>query len=723
MVKNTLLWRLASLLACSAAPLAAAQQGPAAGSREALWPAPTAEDWARPCRITWQRSYQDAVAISEESGKPILVCVNMDGEIASEHYAGIRYRQPEIARLYEPYVCVIASTYRHTPRDFDEEGRRIPCPRFGSVTCGEHISIEPGLFEKYFEGQRVAPRHIAVEVEKESAEMYDVYYALDTDSVFEAIRSGVEGREPPLPETRSDRPILERVASRHIVDREAVEAAYLAGSREERVALLRVAIASSEAAPVGLVRLAVHDLDPELARLGRRALGQTSSPSAVELIKETLRGPMDEADREALVDALERIGETSPKARTLAVAHRGLAGSESAIDAEVWIAALASVDWNAPERRASYEARLERTGGVVDDAGSRLAFAEACLEIALDANTDPRFAPLYLEDGQRAALDALELGASGWRVDAALAVAARERGEWREAYERAGAAVKTMPAGEAGALAKGCLLLFAQARQRQIVRAVRFRQDWPAAWIADVHAAYSVLARHPLGEDGEIAMHYDFLRWFGSPLAEDALDRGLDRFPASWILHDRLRGTLLKERGAEGLEAAYEERLQRHGPVANFQWYAGYTAVVTAEFLRRAGKNEEATRAYGRALEHYELALEENPASREASDHYIALVFAALARVRMEQGDLHAAVQAIEASFDRRTEAAASRDGLGLSPVATAQMLIARLEAAGELDAAAGLRARLEALGPELLRLPPNERGGTPSPDARRFGR
>lgn len=46
-------------------------------------------------------------------------------------------------------MCVIASVYRHTPRDHDERGQRIPCPRFGSVTCGEHIAIEPLLFDKF----------------------------------------------------------------------------------------------------------------------------------------------------------------------------------------------------------------------------------------------------------------------------------------------------------------------------------------------------------------------------------------------------------------------------------------------------------------------------------------------------------------------------------------------------------------------------------------------
>jgi hypothetical protein len=88
----------------------------------------------------------------------------------------------------------------------------------------------------------------------------------------------------------------------------------------------------------------------------------------------------------------------------------------------------------------------------------------------------------------------------------------------------------------------------------------------------------------------------------------------------------------------------------------------------------------------------------------------------------MEQGDLLEALRGIEASFERRPEAAASQDGLGISPVATAQMLVTRLEAEERLEEAARLKGRLEALDPELLLLPPNERGGRPSPDARRFG-
>ncbi|MFQ5505557.1 MAG: hypothetical protein ACE5F1_12270, partial [Planctomycetota bacterium] len=196
-----------------------------------MWPAPTAEDWKRPVLIQWQRTWEDALAVAKETGKPILICVNMDGEIASEHYAGKRYREPEKAKLYEPYVTVIASVYRHSVRDFDEQGRRIPCPRFGGVTCGEHMAIEPILYEQFFDGRRVAPRHIMVELD--GKESYDVYYTWDTDSVFKAIREGIANRKAePRTLVRGDRTILERVASRDSKDRSAVELAYEKGGAE-----------------------------------------------------------------------------------------------------------------------------------------------------------------------------------------------------------------------------------------------------------------------------------------------------------------------------------------------------------------------------------------------------------------------------------------------------------------------------------------------------------
>ena len=209
---------------------------PQGSAREAMWRAATAEEWKKPVLVTFQRTWEDALAVAQEEGRPLLICVNMDGEIASEHYAGIRYRDPETAALYTPYVCVIASVYRHNPRDHDDAGNRIPCPRFGSVTCGEHIAIEPPLYEKYFDGRRIAPRHILVEVggEKDMKESFDVYYANDTASVFKAITDGAAGRPAPREVVRGDRPVVERVASRHVADRAAVEEAWREGDAERR---------------------------------------------------------------------------------------------------------------------------------------------------------------------------------------------------------------------------------------------------------------------------------------------------------------------------------------------------------------------------------------------------------------------------------------------------------------------------------------------------------
>src|SRR5262245_38901473 len=173
---------------------------------ESMWPPPSAEDWQKPVLVPFQRSFEDALRVANETGKPILVCVNMDGEPASEHFAGKRYRDPDTAAALAPYVCIAASVYRHTPRDHDQTGRRVLCPRLGSMTCSEHITAETVLFEKYFEGQRIAPRHIMLELD--GTKTYDVYYSWDTATVYTAYRKGVEGRAPPRP--KGELPLLER---------------------------------------------------------------------------------------------------------------------------------------------------------------------------------------------------------------------------------------------------------------------------------------------------------------------------------------------------------------------------------------------------------------------------------------------------------------------------------------------------------------------------------
>jgi tetratricopeptide (TPR) repeat protein len=730
-----------ALVALAAAPLAAAQSlpgGPPPGSppglpagvtREQMWPAPTADDWKKPCLIQWQRTWEDAVAVSHETGRPILVCINMDGEIASEHYAGVRYRQPEIAALYEPYVCVIASVYRHTPRDYDDQGRRIPCPRFGTVTCGEHIAIEPILFEKFMDGKRVAPRHIMVELD--GAEKYDVYFAWDTQSVFDTVKKGIADRPAGLVKApRGDRSIVERVASRDSADRSAVETAYEGGDRGTKKTLLDAAQATKDAPPVDLLRLAMFGLDTDLSQLARKTLAQASSPDAVDLVGEALRNPTSAAERESLIGALSRIGESSPKARTLATVHRGLGARSTTVDVDGWAKAL--------EGGATYSPAAESAAPAPEakpaDPNAMLALAEDYLSRAvghvqpgepipsrvLNSKADQRLVRSLFEDARRTALEAEKAGAKGWRTDAVVAVASYYLSDDDTAHARAETAVSGMPSEAPGWNAMVVLALFAEERWQAISKAVQEKKPWPPQWLSDVNAAYDVLVRHPYGTDDQVGMHYDIVKWLGGAgQAARVLDEGLARFPDSALLHERLRRRILEEKGVEGLEPTYAAMLKAQGEPAGLEWFAGYASMVAAEFSRRAKNEAAAVDAYDRAIAHFDRSVAKDPENRTSADLEVALALAGRARLALEKGDWDRAVADVVASFERKPDGAATQDGLNISPVDTAMMLKARLADAKRDDLAAKLQAALDKLDPEMLKLPAYEgEGGARRPRA-----
>lgn len=704
---------------------------PPGETTESMWPAPTAEDWQRPVLVHWQRSFEDALKVAQATGKPILVCVNMDGEPASEHFAGIRYREETTARLLEPYVLVMASVYRHAQRDYDEQGRRVLCPRFGSVTCGEHIALEPVLYEKYFEGQRIAPRHILLELS--GAKTYDVYYSWDTATVFTAYKEGARNRPPPRPEVQNDLPLVERTSSASILDRVALETTYQRGSREVRRELIAATITHREVDQIDLLRLAIFGLDLELAKLARHALASADSEGAVDLIAEALKLPMAADERAELMAAAARLAEKYPRARTLVAVQKGLAEPSKWIDVAAWSQDLAA-QYRASAEREKPAGRIERAAAAAEarpaDAAAQLDLAESLLARAQDPAGERRFAGLLLADARNAARAAEKLGAKGWRLDCVLAVTAAAQGDRDEAVARALSAMEggmprpgteADPAQERTAVT--VLALFAQARQRAIARSYRERAQWPPEWLADIHAAYAVLAQHPLGTDGNVADGYDFLRWLGATTrANQALDEGLARFPASWILHERLRGRILWEQGPDGLEAAYAERLAKPDAPAELEWFAGYASLVAAENHRRAGASDKALAAYERGLARFEHDVEAHPDHRASADHYVALARAGRARVQLEQNALECATDEILAALSRAPEAAAALDGLGIAPVETARMIQTRLEQGGQAELASSIQSKLGSIDPRYLELPAFERGLEPSTRSGRRG-
>jgi hypothetical protein len=713
-------WISALLLTSTAALAQPGVPRPQGLVPEQMWPAPTAEDWQKPVLIQWQRTWEDAVRLAQETKKPILVCVNMDGEIASEHYAGIRYRDPEVAKLFEPYVCVMASVYRHNPRDYDEQGRRIECPRLGCITCGEHIALEPFLFEKFMDGQRISPRHIMVELDGQ--ETYDVYYTWDVVSVLDTLRDGIQKRQiQALPVVKGDRSLLEKIASPDSQDRSEVEAAFAKAEREQKKAILQAALALGENAPIELLRQAMYGLDPELAEQARKGLLTTKDPGTVDLLADALQTQLAAEERKSLVASLRRFAEQNAKARILATAHQGLQDQKTSLDTQRWQASLQSGDYAAAatayDAAAKASASEKRLGSAPADPATLLDLAEASLVQALEtrASSGPgglrqaeRMRMVLLEDCQRTLARAEGAGASGWRPAALRALLARERGDFPTAYAAAIAAAPSLPPEAPGQLAMQVLALFAEARQEAIVAAVREKKEWPGEWMTDVHASYSLLARHPLGTDQQVAHHYDFLKFFGAPDTDAVLDRGLGRFPNSAQLHERHRQRILRNNPPAALERDYEQRLAAPDAPAVLRWYAGFASLTVAEQHRRRNRDAEALAAYRRSIEHFGRYRELSGLAD--GDVQLALAHGGLARVVLTQGDLDGCFAALEQMFALAPTAAAIVDGLSVTGMQTAEMLRGRALDAKRDDLLQKLAAALKTLPPEAFELPDYEK-------------
>jgi len=687
-------------------------------TEEMMWPAATAEQWKEPVLVQWQRSVADAMEVAKRTNRPVMVAVNMDGEIASEHFAGIRYRDPATAEVMSQYVCVIASVYRHTPRDYEPDGTRVECPRFGTVTCGEHIQAERELYGQYFDGRRISPRHIVLETD--GSETYDVFYSWDVQSVTKMFRVALEDRPEPIP---SPEPTLENlVRSPDVADRIVLERMYESGDREAKRRILLALMEEPALDQVEVLRKGIFGLDLELARTARRALAKCETEGALDLMAEALKVPLPEEERRVLLDAVERLAATSTRAKTLANLHSGLGTGSKAIDPER-IAA---------EYEASAEKSRARSGRATEwseDPTELVDLAESLI-VRADAEREP-YRGFMVRDARKALDEATAAGAGGARVtaiDAAILYAEGMRGDATErAVEAidaglvafAGAEGEALPAPDvAPEVSATALRLFGESRRAKIRAAYRAGEEWEAEWLSDVNAAYSALEERPDAAADVFIEHQDFLRWIGaSPRANRVLDRALERFPADARLHERLRRRLLWEGGPAMLERAYDLRLADPGLPENdpdqLHWYAGYASLVAAEQHRRRSCFDEAIGSYGRSVERFQRNAELNPDGADNAQHYITLVRAGRARVRMEEGDLAGATEDLLASLTLRPASAGSQDGMGITPLATAKMLEEKLKVAGETERAAQVRAAMDALPAEVLEPPPSERMGS----------
>ena len=146
----------ASLAFGQDAPPAPQQPPPPAAPKAPVSPAKAA---LAETQVEWVASFPEALRLSRESKKPILVAFNMDQEIANDQMVKDVYRDRKFVEKSRKFICVIASIGKHDEVATDAGGSE--CSRFGKIGCADHKECEIRAREALLGGTDViAPQHV-----------------------------------------------------------------------------------------------------------------------------------------------------------------------------------------------------------------------------------------------------------------------------------------------------------------------------------------------------------------------------------------------------------------------------------------------------------------------------------------------------------------------------------------------------------------------------------
>ncbi len=653
-------------------------------------PAPAAPA-APPQRIEWQRTLADALAVQHATGLPLLIAVNMDGEVFNERFANHTYEDPGFVASTRGYVCVVASPDRHTERDYDAFGNRVECPRFPGCTCSEHIAIEPDLFARFFNGTRNAPRHVGVS--KDGKVLFDRFLDQRMETAIDAIAThrGDASRQP-----RATTDVAELFRRRDALARRTLEAMWRDGDATARTTLLAAAAGASNE-PADLLRAALRVADPRLFTLAAHALAECATAAMLIDVEDALaRVAGTDAAGAALVARLRQLAANDKGAARLA-SHFAPATAAPAVPAP-WCNPWSEPAFD-PADRASIEAELDRREAALRtdarDDEQRLGLAVAQLALAEQLARDgAKDAGLWFDD---TIANAKKLHAPGLEPEAQAVAAC---GAWQ-----------TGDTGAAGKAVARALAPASSERRPSPFLAARLLDVAIQTTAATVFADTTAAQRSVRAEIDRTTAMLDLLAARGAPSetaalagagllefgglrarAREVLAAAARSFPGSVKVHERWRARLLVDLGAEGLRAAYAAWVPDVADHAVAAWFAGYASLVAGEQHTRDQRGADALAAYGDAIERFAASASQNPEFADSASHYAVLALAGRAELRVAAGDHDGACADLLRANELRPASLDTSDGLDRKPRAIAGRIARALEQAGKVELAAKLK-------------------------------
>jgi HEAT repeat protein len=236
-------------------------------------------------QVEWMGNWDEAFALARKTGRPVMVCINSkDGEQANERAAKATYRDPWFVPLSGRFVMIVVSTRKH--------GGVVGCPRFGKVTCDQHLACWKKLREHHGKefllpgttDEMISPQHAWFA--PDGRLLHRKEYELSRDDLLRRMRSVLaelgqqtgpeeKRRTSSAPMDDADRAQLERLRTGNAKTRWAALGTLLAAEKVDvHAALLKLLKSSRDVAlrcdilrAFGHAR--VHDARPAIeARLG-----------------------------------------------------------------------------------------------------------------------------------------------------------------------------------------------------------------------------------------------------------------------------------------------------------------------------------------------------------------------------------------------------------------------------------------------------------------------